>query len=387
MSGPRARFAVIIIGLCVVIAATALYVGLIAKPQPAPQAAGGSWDALVAAAQKEGTVQVSGPRGLPEFKKILTDDFTSKYGIQVSYTDAGADVVLKQMLDTPASSAYPWDVLVGGFDTLLSNLQPKGALAPMEPALVLPEAKDPSKWAGNQLPWVDSAHTALGFLKQAGQYFYIDSSKVNLDDIKTYRDFLDPKWRGQILLTGDPRDPGHGRSVFALFLQSPGLGEPFIRDLVSKQDLVIPKNNTDDADRYLKDPKFLMCICNNGQGTALTKSFPNFKKLNPHNVKEGTSTTSSFSNLAMPARVAHPNAAKLYVNWILSQEVGQATSKATGVPSVRVDVAKDFIPAASVPDPSWPSGSDETALAKADEASKLAVQILGPKDDPRGSKK
>jgi ABC-type Fe3+ transport system substrate-binding protein len=81
----------------------------------------------------------------------------------------------------------------------------------------------------------------------------------------------------------------------------------------------------------------------------------------------------------MPARVAHPNAAKLYINWLLSQEGQLAASKASGgLPSARTDVPRDFVPAQSIPDPKWPPGSNEAALDAKDQAQLLALEVLGP---------
>jgi len=343
-------------------------------------------DALVAAAQKEGALKVSGPRGLPAFPKVIADPFAAKYNIKIQFDQLGADQVLSTMKETGPNADAPWDVFVGGNDTLMFNLKAAGLLAPLDQALVFPEVTDKSKWSGGDLPWIDAAHSGVGFLQQAGQYFYVDTSKASLDDIKSYRDLLDPKWRGQILLTGDPRDAGHGRSVFAFFLAAPGLGEDFIRDLVTKQDLVIAKNNTDDADRLLQEGNFKVCICNNAQGTALIDSGKPYKKLDPHKVKEGTSVTSSFANLTLPKRSAHPNAAKLYANWLLTPDVQLAAAQATKVASMRADVPHDYIPAQAIPDPSWPSGSNEASLAQSEKASELATQILGPKA-PEGKAK
>lgn len=333
--------------------------------------------ALVAAAQKENVVVVSGPRGLPDFQKVLADEFTAKYGIKVQYTGTGADDVNGKMLATPSGRPYPFDVLVGGYDTLVSNLQEHGALQSLEPLITDPDDSAPSKWDGGSIPWDNSAHTGIGFLRQSGQYFYFDTSKVDIASIKSYRDLLDPKFHGKILLTQDPREDGTGASLFGYMLKADGLGESYVRDLLTKQDVTLAKDD-DDADARLKKPQFLLCICNNSQGTDLLASFHNFRKLDPHQLKEGTNTTSSFANLAVPARVAHPNAMKLYVNWLLSKQTALTASKATGLPSARADVATDFIPSAAVPDTSWPSGANESAEDEAMAAEKLATEILGP---------
>lgn len=67
--------------------------------------------------------------------------------------------------------------------------------------------------------------------------------------------------------------------------------------------------------------------------------------------KEGPNISSAFGQIALMNRAPHPNAAKVFVNWLLSRE-GQTTfQKLMSQPgdpknSRRIDVAKDHIPAA-----------------------------------------
>lgn len=343
-------------------------------PAPTDSAA---FDQLVAAAKAEGTVIVSGPRGLPDLQTVLTTEFTDKYGITVQYSGDGASAVLKKLEDVKAGDAYPYDVLVGGYDTLFANVGTQ--LAALDDLLVLPEVKDTSKWEDNTIPWDDAAHKSIGFLSQSGQYFYLDTSKASLADITSYRDLLKPEFKGQILLSGDPREDGTANAVMALFMQSKDLGADFVKQFLTEASPVIAASD-DEVDADIKNPTFTICVCNNSQGTELLQEHPNFAKLDPHKVKEGTSTTSSFANLGVPWHVQHPNAAKLYANWILSKDAELAISKATGLPSQRTDVAKDFIAAQSIPDPSWPSGSNESALDEKQAAKDVAVEVLGKLD-------
>ncbi len=365
--------------LCLLLAAAAVAGYLVvARTSQGADAKTAAWAALVSKAQQEGSVRVSGPRGLPAFRKALTDQFAAQYHITVHYSELGPEAVLQQMKAVGANGYPPWDVFVGGNDTLMFKLKAMGVLAPIEPALVLPKVKDPSKWMGGSLPFIDADHLGVSFLKQPAQFFYANTTRANLDDIKSYRDLLDPKWRGQILLGRDPRDPGSAQLVFAFFLAARGLGPDFIRELVTKQELIIPKNDKE-ADQLLSAAQFMMCICNNAQGTELVDRGLPYAKLDPHRVKEGTIVTSSFANLTLALLAPHPNAAKVYANWLLTAEAGLAASRATKIASARVDVPKDFIPAQALPDPGWPDWSDESGRKRVEEASRLMVEVLGPK--------
>jgi iron(III) transport system substrate-binding protein len=63
-------------------------------------------------------------------------------------------------------------------------------------------------------------------------------------------------------------------------------------------------------------------------------------------MKEGATISSHAGGLTLVKNAPHPNAAKVFVNWLLSRE-GQMTSQITGkgrVNSRRIDILKDMIP-------------------------------------------
>jgi ABC-type Fe3+ transport system substrate-binding protein len=369
--------------LLVALAAASLM--LIAPAAAVAQKASGAradgWDGLVAAARAEGRIQLSGPRGLPAFQRALTSQFEAEYGIGIDYSGLGASEILNQMSALTPDDLAPWDVFVGGTDTLFFNLMAKDLLAPVEPALVLPEVADPSMWEGGRLPLLDEQGRAFAFLRQSGQYFFVDTSRVDPASITSFRDLLAPAWKGQILLTADPRAPGHARSAFTVFYAAPGLGRDFIRSLLSQQELVIPADDAMATELALSG-KYMMCICNNAEGTELRDRGLPYRALDPHQVREGSNATSSFANLALPRHSAHPNAAIVYTNWLLSAEAGFLTSSATNVPSLRDDVAKEFLPAASVPAPEWPVANDRTGLRLSEETVQFLESVMGPLPRP-----
>ena len=62
--------------------------GCASAPTPA-RSSDDTWDTMVQAAKREGSVTISGPRGLPAFKTALTEKFTSRYGIKVDFQQLG----------------------------------------------------------------------------------------------------------------------------------------------------------------------------------------------------------------------------------------------------------------------------------------------------------
>lgn len=276
-----------------------------------------------------------------------------------------------------AAGEYLWDVFIGGFDTLMIAAKPLGLLDPIEPALILPEVRDPSHWAGGRLPFFDNDGLGLSFMREAGQYFFVNTTRIDPDSITTYRDFLDPRWKGGILLTRDPRARGHGRSVFTFFFEHPNLGPDFVRTLLTEQDLIIPEDD-EETDHLLVSGQYSMCICNRAQGARLREERLPFVVLDPHRVREGIDVTASFANLALVNRAPHPNAARVFINWLLSRDTAELVSRETGVPSTRADVPKDFVPPGTVPDPSWLVVTHEGNVPRLEEAVRFIEGVLGP---------
>jgi ABC-type Fe3+ transport system substrate-binding protein len=73
-------------------------------------------------------------------------------------------------------------------------------------------------------------------------------------------------------------------------------------------------------------------------------------EFSPYHFKEGVNLSSAFGSLALMNRAPHPNAAKVFINWLLSPEgqtLFQRVISQPGDPrnSRRADVPKDHIPA------------------------------------------
>ena len=68
-----------------------------------------------------------------------------------------------------------------------------------------------------------------------------------------------------------------------------------------------------------------------------------------HSLKEGGYMTAGQGTLSVANRAPHPNATKVYVNWLLSREGQLAYSKASGYVSRRVDVPQGHIRKGLIP--------------------------------------
>ena len=81
---------------------------------------------------------------------------------------------------------------------------PMGAFDPLEPALILPDVKNPKTWRGGAIEFLDPGKTVIVMTPfQRGTIFY-NTKLVNAKEFKSYKDLLDPKWKGKMVVD-DPR--------------------------------------------------------------------------------------------------------------------------------------------------------------------------------------
>src|SRR5579862_1390551 len=195
------------------------------------------WQQTVDAAKKEGSVSVFGPDG-NDMHDVLTDAFQKQFGIQVDYVGDPGPGVPPRMSAERGAGKYLWDVVVTGTTTGLISLIPGKMLDPLEPALMLPDVKDPKTWRGGAMEFVDPDHEMLVMSPFQRGTLFINPNMVKADEFKSYKDLLDPKWKGKILLD-DPRKAGPGQATFTFFYLQPDLGTSFIKALGQQQITII----------------------------------------------------------------------------------------------------------------------------------------------------
>ena len=173
---------------------------------------GGGMDALVAAAKAEGQLNViTLPRDWCNYGEAM-DTFSKQYGIKVNSLnpDGGSADEIQAIIDNKAN---------------------KGPQAPdvidVGPAYG-PLAKD----QGLITPYKVTTWDTIKGTNDPDGFYYVDYSgvmvlEVNSDVVKdlpkSYKDLLDPKYKGQVALAGDPRASNQAaQSVYAAALANGG---------------------------------------------------------------------------------------------------------------------------------------------------------------------
>jgi hypothetical protein len=132
------------------------------------------------------------------------------------------------------------------------------------------------------------------------------------------------------------------------FYYNPELGPRFIMRLFGEMDVTLFRDRRQSVD-WLASGKFPICFfCLPSEiGRAESQGLPigTFGLM-----KEGAGLTTHSGTMGLLKNVPHPNAAKVFINWLLSRE-GQMTfqnayvkGKVGASNSLRMDIAKDTIP-------------------------------------------
>jgi iron(III) transport system substrate-binding protein len=167
------------------------------------------WDRIVAAARQEGKVTVLGPPGA-DAREGLLQGFQRRYPeIQVDFTGARGAEHSAKLVNERQAGQYLADVVVNG-TTSQVDLLDANAMDPIIPYLVGPEIGDGSQWLDGRLKFADDAgQYTLVFLSAVKSVFAYNPRLVSVGEIKSYRDLLDPRWKGNIAML-DPRQAGAG---------------------------------------------------------------------------------------------------------------------------------------------------------------------------------
>lgn len=329
---------------------------------PAHASSKGEWDNLVAKAQKEGKVVIyASPQG--DTSAELTKEFKKKFGIELEFSMARGGQ-LEKLLTERRAGLYLADVGIGGAEPFFSVVEPSKLAVPLEPLIVLDEIRDPTKWRFGKLPFLEEKKAVIALAASVMSGIAINTTMVKENEITSYEDLLEPKWRGNIALN-DPTIMGMSNDWFSFMMLQSGFGREkaakFMRQLALQKPIISRDERL--QVEWLAKGKYPVGLAL--KPTAVT-SFINMgapiKFVAP--LKEGLQVTSGASNLYAFDKAPHPNAAKLFINWILTKEAGDIFARKSGYPSTRKDATTEGFDAYSLPGPNDDLGTRDVFVAK-----------------------
>ncbi len=253
---------------------------------------------IAAAAKKEGALTLYTTIAEKDLPTLLKP-FETKYGVKVTVWRAGTDSVLQRTVAEASAKRYDADVIHFGSPEMEALSREKILLPVTSPVHkdLQPGSVPPHReWAATLLSvWVQAYNTSL-------------VKKENLP--KTYKDLLDPKWKGKLGIEAKDQD------WFASVVDVTGGGEvglKFFRDLVATNGISVRKGHTLLNNMVISgEVPLALTVYNYMPEQAKKKGAPvDWFTLDPAIAR---------SNAVGVARQArHPNAALLFYEYLLGE--------------------------------------------------------------------
>jgi iron(III) transport system substrate-binding protein len=290
------------------------------------------WEKVLEAAKKESKVVVSIPTSA-ELRKEFESGFQKTYpGIELELNVARGASNINKIAEEQNAGVRSIDLHIGGTTSIITGLLVPNFLEPVMPSMILPEVRDPKHWWGGHI-WADNAKRYVySFTAYMTETIWYNTTLVKPEEISSWDSLLDPKWKGKIVIL-DPRSPGSGESNWAFLLRIKG--EQFLAKLAA-QEMMVGRNLRQLGEQVARGKSSISI------GVSYYTYLPFIKAGLPvksiSNIKEGYYAGTGSGNLAVLKDQAHPNASKVFVNWLLSKEGQTALTKALGQPTRRFDV-------------------------------------------------
>lgn len=345
--------------------------------KPGPSLLKSEWDNLIEAAKKEGKVVIYCDMP-PTVRDVTTAAFRTKYGINLEMVSSRSPEMLAKIIAERNAGLYVVDMGFHGGVTYNVDLLPLGILEPLEPLLILPEVRDPKNWRPGKLPFFDKGKMAFITVMQANNFYQRNTDLVRENEITYTLDLLNPKWKEKIVIN-DPGISGTGNHWFTWTVTRVlGMekGMRFMKDLVAQKPFIT------------RDKRLLTEWVARGKSSISVASYmaetAEFIKLGAPiaflDIKEPRMLTPASGIVSVFKNAPHRNAAKLFLNWLLTREGSSIFAPAYQYPSLRSDVPTEGVLPILLPRQGdiYPEWTDENYSAVAGQMRKTAADIFAP---------
>jgi len=299
------------------------------------------WNQTLAAAKKEGVSVVSGPPGASQRQAITSFWAKTFPDIRLEYTGARGTQMVAKVVRERASGLYNWDIIIASTDPTVFSLVPTNGLAPIRDALIKPDISQDETW-------IDSFDD--GFMDKEKKYFfnamgtgaqpfgYVNRKCVNKDVFNSLADMGRPKLKGKIVWY-DPTRPSTGaRGTWVLSLSQ---SVDWLKDLFQNHDVTFSRDYRQMADWLVSCTKFIAIgmppdVLEQMQKQGIGDQVEELQgRSYLGDVEPGGAGGNE--SIGWYSNAPHPNAAKVFINWYLTQPFQEYYAHAVGDNSRRVD--------------------------------------------------
>jgi ABC-type Fe3+ transport system substrate-binding protein len=219
-------------------------------------------------------------------------------------------------------------------------------LEPLRPTLVLPEVLDPTKWKRGKLWFMDPEEKyVLRLFSFVSAFIYINTRLAKVEEFKTHSDLLNPRWTGKIVVN-DPTVPGRGAFITSVIYSR--FGEEFTKKLFIDQKPVMSRDTRQVTDWIARGTYPISLEADDEQVERMKEEGFPIEIIYSLPSQPGA-ITSAVGQAGILSRSPHPNAARVFANWLASREGVETFSRARVHASTRSDVDESFLRKDQIP--------------------------------------
>ena len=205
---------------------------------PASAQDASSWDAVVAAAKKEGKVVVYNMSAGAPFWMAVVKSFEQKYGISVDSLDLRASELVERIRTEQSAGRFLGDTEIVSTTMIEEQLKNGDFIQKLPP---IPNA------ANIRPPFKTTEYSLPAYVQPMG--ILINTRMVKDADVPaSWNDLTDPKWKGK-LLSDDMRPLGSGNTEFAILEKT--MGHEY-NEKLAEQKPVFSRDMRNDARRIAR---------------------------------------------------------------------------------------------------------------------------------------
>jgi iron(III) transport system substrate-binding protein len=306
------------------------------------------WNSLVEAARQEGRLVMGAPP-TPATRTELARAFKNRFDVEIEYLGVSSGPLTTRIEAERAAGHYTVDIMMGGAGDMYDRGFEAKLFEPVRSALIHPEVTDTSKWVSGRIWFMDPEQQyILRVSNQVTLFVVVNTQHVNPSEIATWNDLLDPRFRGRIALS-DPNVAGPGANAVAYLLSV--VGEDYVRRLYQDQRPALERDYRQLSDWLARGTYPIVSGIRSSDVESLRRDgFPVAVVLGERT--EVPPAVSAGGGLATMLNGApHPNAARLFMNWIVMREGQEVWNRSQVWVSVRTDVDNSWAPDYTIPKP------------------------------------
>ena len=297
-------------------------------PKPASSipvaSAESDWDKVVKAAQKEGTLTIYSFNFLGDAGIGLARAFKGKYGIDVNIITGRGSSFIERLKTEKRVGTMVGDLFDGAATHALS-VKEIGLTIPTD----LPVLKERGVWAVEPSSIDTDGHV---FYYRSSLYPMIANTRLLKleEEPNSYYDLLQPKWKGKMVFT-DPDVSSTFYTVIQTLMNRGLLRQDYINELANQELKFVPSHF--DLARTLAMGEAVLGQSSDAIVAPIVAEGAPLKAIP---MKEGNISWGAVLEVIKDS--SHPNAARVFANWILSADGAKISSELLQATSVRNDV-------------------------------------------------